>query len=70
MNLQQKLDELAPIINEIRNDAHALHASVNHAYDRIRPYGFHLDMVLPQMLHLNFQQLIFQLLPYLFCIFQ
>ena len=45
MNLQQKLDELAPIINEIRNDAHALHASVNHAYDRIRPYGFHLDMV-------------------------
>ena len=45
MNLQRKLDELAPIINEIRNDAHALHASVNHAYDRIRPYGFHLDMV-------------------------
>lgn len=45
MNLQQKLDELAPIINEIRNDAHTLHASVNHAYDRIRPYGFHLDMV-------------------------
>ena len=36
---------MAPIINEIRNDAHALHASVNHAYDRIRPYGFHLDMV-------------------------
>ena len=45
MNLQQKLDELVPIIKEIRNDAHALHASVNHAYDRIRPYGFHLDMV-------------------------
>ena len=45
MDLQQKLDELAPIINEIRYDAHALHASVNHAYDRIRPYGFHLDMV-------------------------
>ena len=45
MNLQQKLDELAPIINEIRNYAHALHASVNHAYERIRPYGFHLDMV-------------------------
>ena len=45
MDLQQKLDELAPVINEIRYDAHALHASVNHAYDRIRPYGFHLDMV-------------------------
>lgn len=45
VNLQQKLEELASVINEIRNDAHALHASVNHAYDRIRPYGFHLDMV-------------------------
>lgn len=45
VNLQQKLEELSPVINEIRNDAHALHASVNHAYDRIRPYGFHLDMV-------------------------
>ena len=45
MNLQQKMDELSPIINEIRNDAHALHASVNHTYDRIRTYGFHLDMV-------------------------
>lgn len=45
MNVQHKMEELLPIINEIRNDAHALHASVNHAYDRIRPYGFHLDMV-------------------------
>lgn len=45
MNVQQKIEELSPVIDEIRNDAHALHASVNHAYDRIRPYGFHLDMV-------------------------
>jgi len=45
MDIQYKIDELSPVINEIRNDAHALHASVNHAYDRIRPYGFHLDMV-------------------------
>ncbi len=44
-DIQNKLDELAPVIGEIRNDAHALHAGVNHAYDRIRPYGFHLDMV-------------------------
>jgi len=41
----RELERLSPIINEIRNDAHALHASVNHVYDRIRPYGFHLDMV-------------------------
>lgn len=45
MDMQAKLEELSPIISEIRNDAHALHASVNQAYDRIRPYGFHLDMV-------------------------
>ena len=43
--LLYKLEGLTPVINEIRNDAHALHAGVNHAYDRIRPYGFHLDMV-------------------------
>ena len=43
--INRKIEELAPVIGEIRNDAHALHASVNHAYDRIRPYGFHLDMV-------------------------
>lgn len=45
VNIQLKLDELTPVIHEIGNDAHALHAEVNHAYDRIRPYGFHLDMV-------------------------
>jgi len=41
----RELERLTPVISEIRNDAHTLHASVNHVYDRIRPYGFHLDMV-------------------------
>ena len=45
MDIQHKMEELMPVINEIRNDAHALHASVNHAYDLIRPYGLHFDMV-------------------------
>ena len=45
MDVKHKIEELMPVINEVRNDAHTLHASVNHAYDRIRPYGFHLDMV-------------------------
>ena len=45
MDILQKIEELTPVINTIGNDAHALHASVNHVYDRIRPYGFHLDMV-------------------------
>ena len=45
MDVQREIENLSAAINGIRNDAHALHASVNHAYDRIRPYGFHLDMV-------------------------
>ena len=32
-------------IDEIRQAAHALHASVNQTYDGDKPYGFHLDMV-------------------------
>jgi len=36
VNIQRKLEELAPVISEIRNDAPALHASDNHAYERIR----------------------------------
>ncbi len=32
-------------INEIRQSAHELHASVNQTYDRDKPYGLHLDMV-------------------------
>lgn len=32
-------------IKEIREAAHLLHDNVNQTYDRIRPYGYHLDMV-------------------------
>lgn len=32
-------------IRQIRDCAHALHASVNQTYDKVHPYGFHLDMV-------------------------
>lgn len=32
-------------IREIREAAHLLHDNVNQTYDRIRPYGYHLDMV-------------------------
>ncbi len=34
----------AQLIEQIRNSAHELHASVNQFYDG-HPYGFHLDMV-------------------------
>lgn len=33
------------MIEDIRNSAHTLHASVNQTYDKVHPYGFHLDMV-------------------------
>lgn len=32
-------------IEDIKRNAHELHASVNQTYDDIHPYGFHLDMV-------------------------
>ena len=32
-------------VNEIRQTAHDLHASVNQTYDGDKPYGLHLDMV-------------------------
>ena len=32
-------------IEEVRDRAHMLHESVNQHYDKVHPYGFHLDMV-------------------------
>lgn len=32
-------------IEQIRQAAHKVHADVNQAYDKVHPYGFHLDMV-------------------------
>ncbi|MBQ8051471.1 MAG: HD domain-containing protein [Bacteroidaceae bacterium] len=39
--LQQHAEELA----QIKYSAHSLHASVNQTYDRVHPYGYHLEMV-------------------------
>lgn len=41
----QWLKEHQNEVNEIRQAAHELHASVNQKYDGDKPYGFHLDMV-------------------------
>lgn len=38
-------EKYARVIQAIKNSAHALHASVNQTYDKVHPYGFHLDMV-------------------------
>lgn len=32
-------------ISAIRESAHTVHASVNQSYDKVHPYGLHLDMV-------------------------
>lgn len=41
----QIVDKHKDIISAIRDSAHALHAAVNQHYDKVHPYGFHLDMV-------------------------
>ena len=41
----ESLRKHAEVIDQIRESAHALHEHVNQRYDKIHPYGFHLDMV-------------------------
>ena len=41
----QWVKEHKKVVDEIRQAAHELHASVNQTYDGDKPYGFHLDMV-------------------------
>ena len=42
---QAYINKYADVIEQIKESAHALHASVNQTYDKVHPYGFHLDMV-------------------------
>lgn len=42
---QEYIDKYATELEEIKQAAHELHASVNQTYDDVHPYGFHLDMV-------------------------
>ncbi len=39
------LQENTPLFNQIRKYAFDLHAGVNQHYDRVHPYGYHLQMV-------------------------
>lgn len=39
------IDRHANVIEDIRQSAHRLHEHVNQTYDKVHPYGFHLDMV-------------------------
>ena len=42
---QTFVKKYAEEVLQIKNHAHQLHDSVNQTYDKIHPYGFHLDMV-------------------------
>lgn len=42
---QLLIEKYAYVIAAIKESAHELHASVNQTYDKVHPYGFHLDMV-------------------------
>ena len=42
---QKTTKKYADVIEQIKQSAHELHKSVNQTYDKIHPYGFHLDMV-------------------------
>lgn len=48
-SFQQWLSKYEKEISAIRESAHALHASVNQAYDKVHPYGLHLDMVVNEV---------------------
>lgn len=42
---QDSINKYAGEIGQIRESAHQLHEQVNQTYDKVHPYGFHLDMV-------------------------
>ncbi len=42
---KQLTDKYSKDIERIRLKAHSLHDHVNQTYDKVHPYGFHLDMV-------------------------
>jgi (p)ppGpp synthase/HD superfamily hydrolase len=44
-DFQKYIEKYAREIRDIKEQAHALHASVNQTYDDVHPYAFHLDMV-------------------------
>jgi len=44
-DFQLLIEKYAQVIAAIRESAHEVHASVNQTYDKVHPYGFHLDMV-------------------------
>ena len=44
-DFQAYINKYATEIEQIKQSAHQLHEHVNQRYDKVHPYGFHLDMV-------------------------
>lgn len=44
-NFDAYIDSHIDLITSIKEASHLLHQNVNQTYDKIHPYGFHLDMV-------------------------
>lgn len=42
---QDCIEKYEKEIGQIKESAHQLHENVNQTYDKVHPYGFHLDMV-------------------------
>ena len=42
---REAVDSRVEVLAQIRESAHTLHASVGQTYDKVHPYGLHLDMV-------------------------
>ena len=45
IEFQNCISKCATELEQIRQSAHQLHEHVNQTYDKVHPYGFHLDMV-------------------------
>lgn len=49
-DFQRCISNYAQLIETIKQSAHQLHEHVNQTYDKVHPYGFHLDMVVDSVL--------------------
>ena len=52
---QDYIEKYAKVIGQIKASAHQLHEHVNQTYDKVHPYGFHLDMVVQSVYRYGYE---------------
>ena len=52
---QDYIEKYAEVIGQIKASAHQLHEHVNQTYDKVHPYGFHLDMVVQSVYRYGYE---------------